>query len=65
LTAVVVPAEQPAVSFAALSWSAQALLISAIAWGAFAFGGVYPWAYWPLVAGVLAVALLSFMATRA
>ena len=24
------------------------LLISAIAWGAFTFGAVYPWAYWPL-----------------
>ena len=22
----------------------------AVAWGAFAFGAVYPWAYWPLAA---------------
>jgi O-antigen ligase len=27
-----------------------AITIAALAWGAFAFGAVYPWAYWPLVA---------------
>jgi O-antigen ligase len=27
---------------------AQVLLVSAIAWGALAFGAVYSWAYWPL-----------------
>jgi len=27
---------------------ARALLVAGIAWGAFAFGAVYPWAYWPL-----------------
>jgi O-antigen ligase len=48
-----------------LSGFAHALLIAAIVWGAFAFGGVYPWAYWPLVAGVLAVVLLSVLATPA
>jgi O-antigen ligase len=52
-------------SFRALSWSAEALLVAAIAWGAFAFGGVYPWAYWPLVAAMLGGALLSFVATPA
>ena len=30
-------------------------MIAAIAWGAFAFGAVYPWAYWPLVAAVSTV----------
>jgi O-antigen ligase len=40
---------------------AHGLLIAAIAWGAFAFGAVYPWAYWPLaiVAAVVGVAGLS------
>src|SRR4051812_34241216 len=27
---------------------AQWLTYAALAWGAFAFGAVYPWAYWPL-----------------
>jgi putative inorganic carbon (HCO3(-)) transporter len=39
--------------------------VVAIAWGAFAFGGVYPWAYWPLVAAMLGGALLSFVAMPA
>jgi O-antigen ligase len=26
----------------------NALVLTAIGWGALAFGGVYPWAYWPL-----------------
>lgn len=63
MTTVAVRARQPPLSLAALSGSAQALLIAAIAWGAFAFGGVYPWAYWPLVAAILAAVLLSFLAT--
>jgi O-antigen ligase len=33
------------------------LLIAAVAWGAFAFGAVYPWAYWPLVAAVSTVGI--------
>src|SRR5262249_12194963 len=32
---------------------AVALLLLAIAWGALAFGAVYPWAYWPLAAACL------------
>jgi len=39
----------------ALSWYVQAMLVLALAWGAFAFGAVYPWAYWPLAA-VLVIA---------
>ena len=35
---------------------AAVLLLVAIAWGALAFGAVYPWAYWPL-------ALLSVVAS--
>ena len=38
---------------------AQALLVVALAWGAFAFGAVYPWAYWPLIAAVLTVSLIG------
>jgi putative inorganic carbon (HCO3(-)) transporter len=41
------------------SWWVQGLLIAAIAWGAFAFGAVYPWAYWPLAVAVVAVSILS------
>jgi putative inorganic carbon (HCO3(-)) transporter len=65
LTTVAVLAGQPRLSVTALSSSAQALLVAAIAWGAFAFGAVYPWAYWPLVAVILAVGLLSFLAASA
>jgi hypothetical protein len=37
---------------------ARWILIAAITWGAFAFGAVYPWAYWPLtLASVLVAAL--------
>lgn len=35
----------------------------AVAWGAFAFGAVYPWAYWPL-AGVCAAAGVAGLLTR-
>jgi putative inorganic carbon (HCO3(-)) transporter len=40
---------------------AQALLVGTIAWGAFAFGSVYPWAYEPLAAGAVAVAIASLV----
>src|SRR5580765_3372046 len=33
------------------------LLIAALVWGAFAFGAVYPWAYWPLVAALSTVGI--------
>ena len=35
----------------ALAWT-RGLSLAAVGWGALAFGGVYPWAYWPLAAGV-------------
>jgi O-antigen ligase len=37
----------------------HALLVALMAWGAFAFGAVYPWAYWPLVAVAVAIAAAS------
>ena len=49
-------------TFAAMVRYAQVLLVATIVWGAFAFGSVYPWAYGPLAAGVVAVALTSIMA---
>ena len=38
---------------------AHALLVVALAWGAFAFGAVYPWAYWPLIAALITVSLIG------
>lgn len=37
------------------------LLVAAIAWGTFAFGAVYPWAYWPLVGMVAIVGIAGLM----
>lgn len=39
-----------------MSWRVPAIL-ALIAWGAFAFGAVYPWAFMPLFAGCVVVAL--------
>ena len=33
------------------------LLVAALAWGSFAFGAVYPWAYWPLAAAASTVGI--------
>jgi putative inorganic carbon (HCO3(-)) transporter len=33
------------------------LLIATLAWGAFAFGAVYPWAFWPLAAAASSVGI--------
>jgi O-antigen ligase len=43
--------------------AALALLVAGIAWGAFSFGAVYPWGYWPLcaAAGLVGVAGLAFI----
>ena len=35
---------------------ARALLVAAVGWGAFAFGAVYPWAYWPLAVAAVVIA---------
>jgi O-antigen ligase len=44
---------------------AQLLALCAVAWGALAFGGVYPWAYWPLAGACLVGGCLACFATRA
>ena len=41
---------------------ALVVLVITMAWGGFAFGAVYPWAYWPLLAGVASVAMLGLLA---
>jgi O-antigen ligase len=48
----------------AVALFAQVVLVAALAWGAFAFGAVYPWAYWPLIAAVLTVSVIG-LAVRA
>jgi len=48
-----------------LTGLARALLVVGIAWGAFAFGAVYPWAYWPLSIAAAGVALAGLAAPAA
>ena len=48
MTAVVTAAQQNARTRSAVAARAQALALVAVGWGALAFGGAYPWAYWPL-----------------
>ena len=48
-----------------LTGPARALLVAGIAWGAFAFGAVYPWAYWPLAIAAAAVALAGLVTPAA
>jgi O-antigen ligase len=43
---------------------ARWLSCAAVAWGAFAFGAVYPWAYWPLAALSAAAGIAGMAATR-
>jgi O-antigen ligase len=58
LIAVATPvAEATPVTWSALAPWARGVLLVAVAWGAFAFGGVYPWAYWPLAAAVACVGI--------
>lgn len=42
----------------------QALPLCTLAWGALAFGAVYPWAYWPLAAACLGSGAAGLVATR-
>jgi len=35
-----------------------------LAWGVFAFGAVYPWAYWPLLAGAFAIGVAALLTRR-
>jgi O-antigen ligase len=44
---------------------ARLLTIALVAWGAFAFGGVYAWAYWPLAAVAALVGLWGIVTGRA
>ncbi|MGQ0732585.1 MAG: O-antigen ligase family protein [Acidobacteriota bacterium] len=43
----------------------ERVLVAALAWGAFTFGGVYPWAYWPLAGLLGALGLHAVIVTRA
>jgi O-antigen ligase len=43
---------------------AEGLLVLAVAWGVFAFGAVYGWGYWPLIATSPIVAVLAVVSTR-
>jgi O-antigen ligase len=43
---------------------AVVLLLVAIAWGALAFGAVYPWAYWPLAATCFVTGAIGIAADR-
>jgi O-antigen ligase len=45
-----------------LTRTATVVLVAAIAWGAFAFGAVYPWAYWPLAAAATGIAVAGLLA---
>ncbi|HYU79178.1 MAG TPA: O-antigen ligase family protein [Vicinamibacterales bacterium] len=45
-------------------WS-ERLLVAALAWGALAFGAVYPWAYWPLAVVCAAVGIHAIVVTKA
>ena len=47
-----------------LSRLAHGLLVTAVVWGAFAFGGVYPWAYWPLAIVAQIVAIVGLWLPR-
>jgi O-antigen ligase len=44
-----------------IAGGALAVLIAAVVWGAFAFGAVYPWAYWPLAACAIAVGVTGVL----
>jgi hypothetical protein len=44
--------------------SSERILIAALAWGAFAFGAVYPWGYWPLAAVSAGLGLYALQRTR-
>jgi O-antigen ligase len=44
--------------------AARVLTIAALAWGALAFGAVYPWAYWPLIAACLIAGFAGLAAYR-
>ncbi|MFI5177505.1 MAG: O-antigen ligase family protein [Vicinamibacterales bacterium] len=41
------------------------LLMATLAWGVLAFGGVYPWAYWPLAVASAGLGVWAIVKTRA
>lgn len=41
-----------------------ALLVAVLAWGAFSFGGIYPWGYWPLLGGCTAAGVWGWVSSR-
>jgi O-antigen ligase len=48
-------------------WAASAALafpLCTVAWGALAFGGAYPWAYWPLAAACAMAGSFGFFVAR-
>ena len=53
---------------AGFHWPASVALVfplCAVAWGALAFGGAYPWAYWPLAATCTVSGSFGFFVARA
>jgi O-antigen ligase len=48
----------------AIAVYAHAALLALLAWGAFAFGAVYPWAYWPLAAASVAIGVVGLTVHR-
>jgi O-antigen ligase len=47
-----------------LATAAQLVTVAALAWGALAFGAVYPWAYWPLMAACCLAGFGGLVAER-
>jgi O-antigen ligase len=41
------------------------VLIAVLAWGALSFGGVYPWAYWPLAVACAGLGVYGIVTTQA
>ena len=65
-TAALIPGRHPwSPPRVGLTGLARALLVAGIAWGAFAFGAVYPWAYWPLAIASAAVAFAGLVTPAA
>jgi len=45
--------------------AAYAVVTAIVAWGVLAFGAVYPWSYWPLLAGCAAAGVVVAVDRRA
>jgi O-antigen ligase len=55
------PRPGPSIRVSIASALVITLQVLAVAWGAFAFGAVYPWAYWPLIAAAATAGALAFV----